>query len=76
MTQSPPPGWLDATRAGPSIVPLSQVIEMGETRQALREDVFAGTAHPQLLVRVGWQEIARATLPRTPRRPLDEVLVS
>jgi hypothetical protein len=42
----------------------------------LQEDVFAGTAYPQLLLRVGWQEIARATLPRTPRRPLDEVLLT
>ena len=68
--------WLSATGAGLSIVPLSQVIEVPETRQALRHDVFADAAQPQLLVRIGWQEIARATLPRTPRRPLDEVLVS
>ena len=68
--------WLHATRAGLSIVPLSQVIEVPETRGALHEDVFAGMAHPQLLLRVGWQEIARTTLPRTPRRPLDEVLLT
>jgi hypothetical protein len=67
--------WLQATRADLSIVPLSQVIEVPETRRALHEDVFAGMAHPQLLLRVGWQEIARTTLPRTPRRPLDEVLL-
>ncbi len=67
--------WLRATRAGLSIVPLSQVIEVAETRQALYDGVFAGMSHPQVLVRVGWQEIARATLPRTPRRPLDDVLV-
>jgi nitroreductase len=68
--------WLHATRAGLSIVPLSQVIEVPETRGALHEDVLAGMAHPQLLLRVGWQEIARTTLPRTPRRPLDEVLLT
>jgi nitroreductase len=67
--------WLQATRAGLSIVPLSQVIEVPETRTALRDDVFAGRARPQLLLRVGWQEIARTTLPRTPRRPLDNVLL-
>ena len=66
--------WLSATPAGLSIVPLSQVIEVPETRHALRDDVFAGGAQPQLLVRIGWQEIARATLPGTPRRPLDDVL--
>ena len=67
--------WLHATRDGLSIVPLSQVIEVPETHQALRKDVFADMAQPQLLVRVGWQEIARATLPHTPRRPLDDVLL-
>jgi nitroreductase len=67
--------WLQATRAGLSIVPLSQVIEIPETRTALRDDVFVGMARPQLLLRVGWQEIARTTLPRTPRRPLDNVLL-
>ncbi len=68
--------WLNATRAGLSIVPLSQVVEVPETRQAMHRDVFAGMARPQVLVRVGWQEIARTTLPRTPRRPLTEVLMS
>jgi len=66
--------WLRATQDGLSIVPLSQVVEVAETRTALREEVFAGMAHPQILIRVGWQEIARTTLPRTPRRPVDEVL--
>jgi hypothetical protein len=67
--------WLHATRAGLSIVPLSQAIEVPETREALHRDVLAGMARPQLLLRVGWQEIARATLARTPRRPLDDVLL-
>ncbi len=68
--------WLSATAAGLSIVPLSQVVEVPETRHALHHDVFADLARPQLLVRIGWQEIARTTLPRTPRRPLDDVLVT
>jgi hypothetical protein len=68
--------WLHASRDGLSIVPLSQVIEVAETRRGLHEDVFAGMAHPQLLLRVGWQEIARTTLPRTPRRPLEDVLLT
>jgi hypothetical protein len=68
--------WLHATSAGLSIVPLSQVIEVAETRDALHHDVLGEAAHPQLLLRVGWQEIARTTLPRTPRRPLADVLVA
>src|SRR6187431_3462547 len=29
---------------------------------------------PLLVLRLGWQEISRSQLPRTPRRPVDEVL--
>ena len=68
--------WLRATRDGLSIVPLSQVIEVAETREALRHDVLGDRALPQLLVRVGWQEISRSDLPPTPRRPLADVLVA
>ena len=46
--------WLQATHDGLSIVPLSQVVEVDETRQALHQDVFDGLARPQILVRVGW----------------------
>jgi hypothetical protein len=67
--------WLHATRAGMSIVPLSQVIEVPKTREALHHDVFADVTRPQVLLRVGWQEIARTTLPRTPRRPFADVLM-
>ena len=37
-------------------MPLSQVVEVDETRQALHQDVFDGLARPQILVRVGWSE--------------------
>jgi nitroreductase len=66
--------WLDATADGLSIVPLSQVIEVRETRDALLLEVLGGLANPLVLVRVGWQPISRSQLPRTPRRPVDEVL--
>jgi hypothetical protein len=66
--------WLSAVRKGLSLVPLSQVLEVEETRAALREAVLGGMATPQLLLRIGWQEVARAPLPPTPRRPLEEVL--
>jgi hypothetical protein len=58
-----------------SLVPLSQVVEVPETRAALHHDIFAGMAHPQMLLRIGWQEIGRATLSPTPRRPLSNVLL-
>lgn len=66
--------WLAATAGGLSIVPLSQVIEMSETRSAFQYEVFGGLAYPLILARVGWQAIARSDLPRTPRRPVADVL--
>ncbi|MCW2797958.1 hypothetical protein [Nocardioides sp.] len=66
--------WLEATKGGLSVVPLSQVVEIEETRAELFRTVFAGLEVPQILVRIGWQQIGRSSLPRTPRRPLDEVL--
>lgn len=66
--------WLRATREGLSLVPLSQVIEVYETRATLRSSVVYDLAHPQLLVRVGWQELTRPPQPMSPRRPLDDVL--
>jgi hypothetical protein len=65
---------LRATRDGLSIVPLSQVVEVAETREALHQDVFDGLALPQILVRVGWLEATRGHLDRTARRPVDEVI--
>jgi hypothetical protein len=67
--------WLHATIDGLSVVPLSQVIEVDETRQALRFGVLDKTLVPQILVRIGWQEIGISQRPRTPRRPVDDVLL-
>jgi hypothetical protein len=67
--------WLHAVRTGLSVVPLSQVVEVPETRAGLRHDVFGGLLEPLLLVRVGWQAISRRQAPQTPRRPLDDVLL-
>ncbi len=66
--------WLRATRAGFSVVPLSQIVEVDATREALRREVFHDMAQPQLLVRIGWQEVTRPPLPPTPRRQMDDVL--
>jgi len=68
--------WLKATADGLSVVPISQVIEVEETRSSLQHQLLGGLVHPQTLVRIGWQQIGRSELPRTPRRPLDDVLVT
>ena len=67
--------WLRAVRDGLSVVPLSQVVEVAETRDALQHQVLGGLVVPLLLVRVGWQAISRSHLEPTPRRPLDDVLL-
>jgi len=67
--------WADALDHGLSLVPLSQVVEVDDTRRSLQRDVLRTAAHPRLLVRLGWQELARSPLPRTPRRDLDDVLL-
>ena len=66
--------WLSATAQGLSVVPLTQVVEVDETREALQRDVLGGLANPLMLVRIGWQPISRSQLPRTSRRPVDDVL--
>ena len=68
--------WLSAVRDGLSVVPLSQVVEVTETREALQHQVLGGLAVPLLLVRVGWLPISRSQLEPTPRRPLDDVLLA
>jgi len=68
--------WLTAVRDGLSVVPLSQVVEVAETRDALQHQVLGDLAVPLLLVRVGWQPISRSQLEPTPRRPLDDVLLA
>lgn len=67
--------WLRATREGLSVVPLSQVVEVSSTRRSLSHELPEHRSEPQVVLRLGWQEISRSTLPRTPRRPLHDVLL-
>ena len=67
--------WLEATAEGLSVVPLSQVIELDRTRIGLRHHVFHDEIYPQMLVRIGWQEIGRSSIKTTPRRPVTDVLL-
>jgi nitroreductase len=66
--------WLRAAAEGLSVVPLSQVVEVPETREAVKRDVLGDLSYPHILVRLGWQPISRSELRRTPRRPLEEIL--
>jgi nitroreductase len=66
--------WLEATRAGMSVIPMSQPMEVESIRHEIARTVLASRFEPHLLLRVGWQAIGRRGLPRTPRRPLRDVL--
>lgn len=67
---------LAATGLGLATTPLSQALEVDETRCALRTDVLRIPEHPQLVVRVGWPASGADELPRTPRRDLRLVLLA
>ncbi|MGZ4442434.1 MAG: Acg family FMN-binding oxidoreductase [Nocardioidaceae bacterium] len=67
--------WLQATEELLSVVPLSQALEVPETRREVQDDILGDLAFPQIVLRVGWPPLARPSLPPTPRRDLNEVLV-
>jgi Nitroreductase family len=66
---------LSATALGLSSCPVTEPLEIAETREAVRADVFGIGGYPQMLLRVGWAPVNADPLPSTPRRPLDEVAV-
>jgi len=65
--------WLQATRDGLSMVPLSQALEVQETRRVLQEEVLDDKALAQIVVRVGWLPLSRRGLAATPRRDVADV---
>lgn len=65
---------LTATALGLATCPVTEILEIPETRDAVRADTFGESAYPQLLFRVGWPPVNADPLPPTPRRPLREVV--
>jgi nitroreductase len=65
---------LEATSAGLASCPLSQPLEVVETRELVRDRVLGGSTCPQLVIRVGWAGFNADPLPATPRRPVIDVL--
>lgn len=63
---------LQATRHGLASCPLSQPLEIGATRDVLRDRVLGGTLSPQIVIRLGWPQ--EDALPPTPRLPVEELL--
>lgn len=65
---------LTATAMGLASCPITEPLEIPETREALRTDVFGASGYPQMLLRVGWAPINADPLPSTPRRRLVRVV--
>ena len=65
---------LTATSTGLASCPLTQPLEVAQTRTALSDRLLRGTWIPQVVVRVGWLPLSLQPLPETPRRRLDDVL--
>lgn len=59
---------LTATALGMATCPITEPLEVVETRAALREELFDDREYPQMLVRVGWPAEDAEALPATPRR--------
>jgi hypothetical protein len=66
---------LTATSHGLANSPLTQPLEVDDTREFIRSRVAtAHSAHPQILLRIGWASAGAAELPMTPRRSLDDIV--
>ena len=62
---------LTATMLGLASCPITEPLEVAETRAALRSEIFESGAFPQMLLRIGWASDNGSALPLTPRRPLE-----
>jgi hypothetical protein len=65
---------LTATAAGLASCPITEPLEVADTRAKVAEDVFGADGYPQMLLRIGWAPVNSDPLPATPRRPLGEVV--
>jgi nitroreductase len=63
---------LTATRAGLATCPLSQIAEIAEIRNDIREQILHHRGCPQIALRIGWPATAEFPAPPTPRRPVAE----
>ena len=61
---------LTATSMGLASCPVTEPLEIAETREMVRTEIFGSGSYPQMLLRVGWAPINADPLPATPRREL------
>lgn len=67
---------LAATDLGLASCPLSQALEIADTRRFIENEILDDVAVPQLLLRVGWAPLSAEPLPVSPRRPMDTVVAA
>jgi len=65
---------LTATALGLVSCPITEPLEIPETRETVRTDVLGEDGFPQMLLRIGWAPVNADPLPSTPRRDLSEVV--
>lgn len=65
---------LTSTALGLSSCPVTEPLEIVNTRESIRSEVFGGSEYPQVMLRVGWAPIGADPLPATPRFPLEDVV--
>ena len=66
---------LTATALGLASCPLTEPLELSDTREEVRAKLLDGDGFPQMLLRIGWAALNADPLPATPRRPLSDVVV-
>jgi hypothetical protein len=65
---------LTATALGLASCPITEPLEIAETREAVRAKIFGAGDFPQMLLRIGWAPVNADPLPSTPRRALSDVV--
>jgi nitroreductase len=65
---------LSATSMGLASCPVTEPLELVDTREAVRSEIFGNSSYPQMLLRVGWAPINADPLPPTPRRELSDIV--
>ncbi|MCX4092418.1 Acg family FMN-binding oxidoreductase [Nocardia sp. alder85J] len=63
---------LTATTLGMATCPLTEPLELPDTRDDIRTEVIGDSGFPQMIIRVGWAATSSEPLTPTPRRPVDE----
>jgi hypothetical protein len=66
-------GWLTATELDVSVLPLSIVVEVADSRAAIRR-LLGQSGHPYLVLRFAAVDPAGDKSPRTPRLPVDAII--